>query len=220
MTSPEDWSEIRIRLRIANERLEGYVPSHNVAPSVLVPVVFASPAGRTVEAMRWGLVPTWAKDLKIGYSTFNARADTVATRPAFRGAWRAGRRCLVLAGGFYEWRRTDRQPFYVRLADGESMTMAGLWEEKISRDGEVLRSFTIITTEANALMTPLHDRMPVIVGAEQRAAWLGEDPDAEPSALLVPYAAERMQAWPVAKRVGNVRNDDPALTDPVIDPLS
>jgi putative SOS response-associated peptidase YedK len=217
MTSPEDWSEIRIRLRIAEERLDGFAPSYNVAPSIAVPVVTATARGRRLDTMRWGLVPAWATDVKIGYSTFNARAETVASRPAFRAAWVAHRRCLVLAGGFYEWRRTDRQPFFVSLSDRGAgpMTFAGLWEERIGRDGEILRSCTIITTHANALMETIHDRMPAILGAEQWAAWLDEVPIADAAALLGPYPPESMSAWPVDRRVGNVRNDDPQLPAPI-----
>jgi putative SOS response-associated peptidase YedK len=217
MTSPEDWSEIRIRLRIAEERLDGFAPSYNVAPSIAVPVVTANARGRRLDTMRWGLVPAWATDVKIGYSTFNARAETVASRPAFRAAWLAHRRCLVLAGGFYEWRRTDRQPFFVTLSERDAgpMTFAGLWDEKVGRDGEVLRSCTIITTHANALMQTIHDRMPVILGAEQWAAWLDEAPVADAAALLTPYPPESMSAWPVDRRVGNVRNDDPQLPAPI-----
>jgi putative SOS response-associated peptidase YedK len=109
--------------------------------------------------MRWGLVPSWAKDLKIGYSTFNARAETIDVRSAFRSAWHAGRRCLVIADGYYEWRDRDKQPFAVTLGDRRPMTFAGLWDCWRAPGGDTIRSFAIVTTSANALLAPLHDRM-------------------------------------------------------------
>ena len=136
---------------------------------------------RTLTLMRWGLVPSWAKDIKIGYSTFNARAEGIDTRPAFRAAWKAGRRCLVIADGYYEWRDTDKQPFAVALGNRGPMTFAGLWDLWRAPDGKPLKSFTIITTHANACCSPLHDRMPVLLAPDRWAAWLGETPQPTPS---------------------------------------
>jgi putative SOS response-associated peptidase YedK len=215
MKSPEDWSEIRIRLQLASDELGDYASRYNVAPTTPVPVVTSRSRGRTLQQMRWGLIPAWSKGDRPTFATFNARGDTVANKPAFRSAWRAGRRCLVLAGGFYEWRAGDKQPFFVALHDLAAMAFGGLWEERVSRDGEVQRSCTIITTEANALMSTIHDRMPLILPADRWASWLGEEPSHDPASLIAQYPAERMTAWAVNRRVGNVANDDPTLTEPL-----
>jgi len=166
--------------------------------------------------MRWGLVPAWAKNLKIGHSTFNARAEGIDIRPAFRAAWNAGRRCLVIADGYYEWRDHDKQPFAVALSNRGPMTLAGLWDSWIAPSGETLKSFTIITTVANTILQPLHGRMPVLLAPEAWASWLGETAasEAELKALLKPYPGAAMAFWPVDRRVGNVRNDSPDLFAP------
>jgi putative SOS response-associated peptidase YedK len=176
---------------------------------------------RVAEHMYWGLVPRWSKEPKMGYTTFNAKADTVDTLASFRAPWKEATRCLVVTTGFYEWKkgRIDpklKQPYAITRKSSELTVMAGLWEEW-RRDGETLRSCTIITTEANALMATLHTRMPVILHESDWPAWLGEDPASPPDlkALLRPYPAEDMQAWPVSQRVGNFRNNDADLLTPV-----
>jgi putative SOS response-associated peptidase YedK len=171
--------------------------------------------------MRWGLIPSWANDIKAGYSTFNARAEALDTRPAFRDAWKAGRRCLVIADGYYEWRDADKQPFAVALGNRGPMTLAGLWDCWRAPDGDTLKSFTIITTTANELLEPLHGRMPVVLGADRWAAWLGESAatHAELKAMLKPYPGGAMTFWPVDRRVGNVRNDSPDLFAPLTGPV-
>ncbi len=191
----------------------------NAAPTEDLPVVrFDAKAGeRSLDNLRWGLVPYWAKDLKIGYSTINAKAEGIDERPTFREAFRR-RRCLVPLDAFYEWKKLgkEREPYAAALADRRLMAMAGLWENWRSPAGEWVRSFTIVTTAANALLAPLHDRMPVILDPEAWPLWLGEAPaDSERlKALLVPYPPDRMTVWPVDKRVGNVANKDPALIEP------
>ncbi len=212
---PEDVSLTKEILRIQWDRLGDYRPRYNVAPTTQIPVVTSRAGERTLEWMRWGLVPSWAKDENNLYSTFNARADTLASKPAFRGAWQAGRRCLVVTDGFYEWRKKDKQPFLIALGNKQPMLMAGLWEEWKRKDGAALRSCTIVTTDANTLMGEVHDRMPVIIGPEDWASWLGEETLPDPAALLKPFAAERMTMWPVDKRIGNVKNEGPALAAPI-----
>lgn len=192
----------------------------NVPPTLPLPVITFEKGERVLQAMRWGLIPSWAKDEKVGFSSFNARSDGVDTKPAFRGAWKAGRRCLVIIWGFYEWRRlppADKQPFAIGLGNGGAMVMAGLWEEWRGS-----RSCTIITTEANGLIGAIHDRMPVILSDEQWPAWLGETPStsAELLAMLKPFPSERLAMWPVDKRVGNVKNEGPDLADRVPEALS
>jgi putative SOS response-associated peptidase YedK len=169
--------------------------------------------------MRWGLVPTWSKDMKGGFSTFNARADGIDTKTSFKGAWKAGRRGLVLVGGFFEWRKAgvaDKQPFDFAMGNRDIMALAGLWESwKNPEDGQWLKSCTIITTDANDLMVPIHDRMPIILGSEDWEKWLGEEPanDNELKAMLKLFPGERVAAWPVNKAVGNVKNDAPDLIE-------
>jgi putative SOS response-associated peptidase YedK len=155
--------------------------------------------------------------MKVARKTINARADTVDTAPAFRAAWRAGRRCLVIADGYYEWRDSDKQPFAIALANRGPMTFAGLWESWQAADGTAIRSFAIITTTANELVAAVHGRMPAILASDCWGAWLGEvhAPVDDLKAMLAPYPSERMALWPVSKRVGNVRNDDPELFEPV-----
>jgi putative SOS response-associated peptidase YedK len=167
--------------------------------------------------MRWGLVPPWAKDIKIGYSTFNARAEGLDTRPAFRGAWNAGRRCLVIADGYYEWRAVDKQPFAVALGNRGPMTFAGLWDIWRAPDGKAIKSFAIVTTVANALLKPLHDRMPVLLAPDRWRCWLGEKAatPTELKAMLQPYTGAAMTFWAVDRRIGNVKNDSPDLFAPI-----
>jgi putative SOS response-associated peptidase YedK len=191
-------------------------PSWNVAPTQDAPVVRRNPetGSRHLGPLRWGLVPRWAKDASGGAKLMNARADGVAEKPSFREAF-ARRRCLVPADGFYEWRAEGKakQAYAVALRDGAPMALAGLWEGWQSPDGTWLRSFSIITTEANAKQALVHHRMPVILPREAWATWLGEDP-AEPAALLEllrPCPPEWLCCWPVDNRVGRVAENDAEL---------
>jgi putative SOS response-associated peptidase YedK len=215
-----DVSEIKLVFSIPPERPTPNIPANwNAAPTEDLPVVRydARAEGRSLDVMRWGLIPFWAKDIKVGFSNINAKAETVETRPAFREAF-ARRRCLVPFDCFYEWKKLgkDREPYAVALADRSLMALAGLWESWRSRAGERVRSFTIITTTPNALLAELHDRMPVILAPEAWPIWLGESPvGAEQlKALLKPYPAEDMAVWPVDRRVGNVKNKDPSQIEP------
>lgn len=189
-------------------------PRYNVAPSQRVLAARSGPAGkRELVSLHWGLIPFWAKDPKTGYSTINARAETVAIKPAFRQPFRK-RRCLIAADGFYEWKRTEgrKQPYYIRLRDGEPFAFAGLWEHW-EREAEVIESCTIIVTQANSLVATIHDRMPVILAKADYDTWL--NPRLEDSRtlnpLLRPYPADNMIASPVGFAVNNPRNDGPEL---------
>jgi putative SOS response-associated peptidase YedK len=166
--------------------------------------------------MRWGLVPAWAKDAKIGYSTINARSEDVASKPVFREAFKK-RHCLIPADCFFEWMRLDaksKRPFAIALKGGEPFAFAGLWESWRPRDGAPLESFTILTTSENELMQPIHDRMPVILDPKDYDRWLDAGDPARPAVdLFRSYPADKMLAWPVSDRVGNVRNNDPALLE-------
>jgi putative SOS response-associated peptidase YedK len=215
-----DVSEIKLVFSIPPERPTVNIPANwNAAPTEDIPVVrYDARAGqRSLEVMRWGLVPFWAKDIKVGFANINAKAEGIDRRPAFREAFDR-RRCLVPFDCFYEWKKLgkDRQPYAVGLGGRRLMALAGLWENWRSTVGERARSFTIVTTAANALVGELHDRMPVILASADWPAWLGETP-AEPErlkSLLVPYPPEDMMIWPVDKQVGNVRNKDPSLIEP------
>lgn len=214
---PDDVSEIKLDLRIDWDKLGDYRPRWNAAPTTDLPVVTSAQGERVLEMMRWGLIPSWAKDKKIGSSTFNARAEGIETKPAFRGAWRAGRRCLVVADGYYEWRRSDKQPFAVALGNRGIMTFAGLWDTWREPGGATIKSFTIITTRPNDLLAPVHDRMPVLLAPDRWRAWLGESraSNNQLQAMLSPYPSGQMAVWPVGKAVGNVRNDHPDLFEPL-----
>lgn len=200
------------------EDMPWFAPTYNAAPQSTQPVVRLKrdTAGREVAIARWGLVPYWASDAKVGYTTFNARAEEVTTKPMFREAMKR-RRCLVPADAFYEWQKLGakrRKAFAAGLNSGEPYALAGLWERWKPKNGEPLDSFSIITTDPNELMEPVHDRMPVILNPKDYDRWLDPgDPDRPPIDLLRPYPAEKMKIWPVSERVGNVRNDDPALLD-------
>ena len=216
-----DVSELKLVFAIPPQRPAPNIPANwNAAPTEDLPVVRYDPraAERSLDVMRWGLVPYWAKDLKIGYSTINAKAEGIDLRPTFREAF-ARRRCLVPFDSFYEWQKRgkERQPYAVALADRRLMAMAGLWDRWRSPEGEIVRSFTIVTTAVNALLAPLHERMPVILDPDAWPIWLGEAAaDSEQlKSLLAPYPAERMAVWPVDKRVGNVKNKDSGLIEPV-----
>ncbi len=193
-----------------------FAPTYNAAPQSVQPVVRLNrdSGQREVALLRWGLVPFWAKDAKLAYTTINARAEEVAAKPAFREALKK-RRCLVPADAFYEWQKLDaktRRPHAIALRSGEPYAFAGLWERWQPREGSPLETFTIITTDANEVTEPLHDRMPVILERRDYERWLDAgDPAQPPIDLLRPYPAQKMLAWPVSNRVGNVRNDDPEL---------
>ena len=192
-------------------------PRYNIAPTQQVLTV-VNDGERRGELMRWGLVPSWAKDIKIGSRMINAVSETAAAKPAFRSAFRR-RRCLVLADGFYEWRREGKQrfPMYFTQKSGDPMALAGLWENWKSPEGEWVQSCTILTTAANSFIEPVHNRMPVILSAETQPLWLDpltETPgNLEP--LLLPAPPELLKVREVSPMVNNVRNDDPDCIAPV-----
>lgn len=220
-----DVSQLKILFRIPPEYpTPNFAPNWNVAPTQSVPIVRYDPqaGSRTLDLMRWGLVPFWAKDIKIGFSTINAMAETVDKKPVFREAFKR-RRCIVPVDNFYEWKKLgpkEKQPYAIALADRSPMALAGLWETWTSRvNTETIRSFTIITTTPNALCAEVHNRMPVILPPDAWPVWMGEEPaaDDELKSLLVPYKGA-MAMWPVSQRVGNVKNNDSSLIEPVSAP--
>lgn len=209
----------------AMERLFGRLgqlpnfPAHfNAAPGQPLPIVRRAPrGGRELALARWGLVPSWSKGPDSRFSMINARAGTVATKPAYRGAFRH-RRCLVPASGFFEWRAGPggKRPWYFTTRAGEGLAFAGLWEHWSGAAGDEIESFAIVVTDANALVAPVHDRMPVILDPKDHAGWLGEEevPNRALEKLLVPCPAEGMTVWPVSPRVNSAANDEPSLLEP------
>ena len=194
-------------------------PRYNIAPTQPVPAVLATEeTERQFKMLRWGLIPAWAKDTKMGAKMINARAETVTEKPAFRSAFKK-RRCLILADGFYEWQQQEdgKQPFYFRLQEGKPFAFAGLWERWEKGEGEPIESCTILTTEANDLMLPIHDRMPVILDPKDYDRWL--DPEMQKTeflqSLLQPYPSEQMTAYPVSTQVNNPKNDRPECIEAI-----
>lgn len=194
-------------------------PRYNIAPTQLVATVIhdADQGFNRLRRMRWGLVPAWAKDTSFGSKLINARGETVHEKPSFRRAFKQ-RRCLVIADGFYEWHKQDggKQPMFIHLPDRAPFGMAGLYEHWTDpASGDILTTCTIITTESNSTLRPLHHRMPVILPREQYPAWLDPrqtDTDAL-RALLRPYPGGDLSYYPVSKRVNYPANDDPTLVE-------
>lgn len=190
-------------------------PRYNIAPTQDIAAIRnIEDHGRELTTLRWGLVPFWAKDPSIGNRMINARAETVAEKPAYRAAYRR-RRCLVLADGFYEWKRegSAKTPYLISLASGAPFALAGLWEHWHAKDSdETIDSATLITTDANDFMAQLHDRMPVVLEPATADRWLAGDDD------LIEYVTShspRLRAWPVDRRVNNARNEGEELIEAV-----
>jgi len=192
-------------------------PRYNVAPSLRVPVIRDGKAGRQLEAMTWGLVPSWAKDLS-GVKPINARIETVFEKPMFRTAIRR-RRCLIPADGFYEWKKGPhgKQPWHIGMADDGVFAFGGLWEYRVAEGEPPLLSCAILVTDANELMKKIHDRMPVIIRPEHYPSWL--DPEQNDRDDILPmleaFPAEEMRAYPVSTRVNNARNEGADLIVPL-----
>ena len=196
----------------------GWVPSFNIAPTQEVLTVTNDGSENRPELMRWGLVPSWAKDPKIGNRMINARSETLAEKPSFRTAFKR-RRCLIPADGFYEWKREGKakKPMLITVNPGDLFAFAGLWETWKQPDDSWLLTCAIITTSANEFMKSIHDRMPVILPRESEASWL--DPEEQDTAmlseLLLPYDSDRMEAYEVSTLVNSPRNNFPEVIEPV-----
>jgi putative SOS response-associated peptidase YedK len=200
--------------------MPAYPLRFNVAPGNSVVSIRTSDDGRTGGMMRWGYIPSWAKDPAALPMLHNARGETVAEKPMFRKAFRH-RRCLIPASGFYEWKNVagqrTRQPFYISHKDGSPLSFAGIWSNACTADGERVDTCAILTTGANAVLEPIHARMPVIIAPHDWAIWLSPEPVEEAllMELIAPSDAEKMQAWGVAHAVNKVTNDSPALLLPI-----
>jgi putative SOS response-associated peptidase YedK len=207
------------RFQATDDEVEEH-PRYNIAPTQPVLIVRKEQGKkiRRFTTMRWGLIPSWAKDMSIGNRTLNARSETVTTTPAFRDSILT-KRCLIPADGFYEWAKMGsvKQPYCFEVGEGEVFAFAGLWDEWTSPDGEIIESCTILTTGPNSLVGDLHDRMPVIVTPDKYEVWL--DPDVNDFEtirdILKPYDANLMRRYPVSMKLNNSKNDDAESASPV-----
>ena len=195
---------------------EEYAPNYNIAPSHQVVAIVNDGTKNRLGMLRWGLIPPWAKDEKIGYKMINARAETAAEKPSFRNAFKK-KRCLVVADSFYEWQKTtDRKiPMRIKLKSGEPFAFAALWESWKAPDGRQVNTCSILTTEPNELMATIHNRMPVILSKEEEKIWLDakvQDLD-KLGALLNPFDASRMEAFEVSGKVNSPKNNGPELLE-------
>lgn len=193
-------------------------PRYNIAPTQPVPVVIHQNGMNCLHMLRWGMIPHWAKDVSIGNKLINARAETLEKKPSFRKSLEQ-KRCLVLADGFYEWKKEGhgKKPYRITLQDGNPFAFAGLWDSWLSSTGQTINSCTIITTSPNKLMEPIHDRMPVILPRDLESIWLDENVTSsrEAKGLLTPFPAEMMAAYEVAPMVNSPHNDSPECMAPV-----
>jgi putative SOS response-associated peptidase YedK len=209
LTSNE--AELNLRFELAGGSAP-YVPRYNGAPTQMLAVITNENPGK-LSYHRWGLIPPWAKDISIGNKMINARAETITEKPSF-SAPLFSKRCLVPADGFYEWQQdTGKQPFRIFVKTNPIFAMAGLWERWKSPEGGTIDSFSIITTEANSFMKPIHNRMPVILKQEDEKAWLSAKNHNDILDLLKPYPSEDMDAYPVSKLVNSPRNDGPEVLE-------
>ncbi|WP_315795462.1 SOS response-associated peptidase [Paenibacillus sp. BIC5C1] len=190
-----------------------YKPNYNAAPMQFIPTIIGSKDGNRLGSLRWGLVPNWAKDEKIGNKMINARVETLTEKPAFKRLI-SSKRCIIPCSGFYEWKKDGsiKQPMRILMKDDSIFSLAGLYDTWIDPEGNKLSTCTIITTEPNRLMTDIHDRMPVILRPQDEADWLNKESDKESVLrLLSPYEADEMIAYKVDSAVGNVRNNHEEL---------
>jgi putative SOS response-associated peptidase YedK len=206
-------------LEIVDSRYANVPRRYNAAPSQDILVVRQNrrTGERSLDPLRWGLIPYWCSDPKGGRKPINAKAETVATLPTFRDAYRL-RRCIIPVDGFFEWKairgQKAKQPYAIAMKNGEPFGIAGLWENwKEPGSRERIRTFAIITTPANELVADIHDRMPAILSSGDYDRWLSEDPD--PGELLRPFPADLMRMWPVSVRVNKHENDEPSIIAPV-----
>lgn len=207
--------------RFSLEVEEELRPRFNAAPTDRMPVIRVGKEGRELARLRWGLVPFWAKDLKVGYRMINARSETAAEKPSFRQAF-ARRRCLVVFDGFYEWVKKggEKWPIRITFEGGELQAFAGLWERWKGEDGEVVESFTILTTDADPVLEEIHDRMPVVVPEKLWSSWLGEEeaPEEVLAAALRDFPAEKVGFEPVSRELNRAGVEKPELIEPVDEP--
>jgi putative SOS response-associated peptidase YedK len=203
--------------RVLGVTFQPIAPRYNIAPTQNIPVIRQSEQGYEMTDLRWGLIPFWSKTPTTEYSTFNARIESVATKPAFRGPFRS-RRCLIPASGLYEWKQEGgrKQPYYITGEDDEGIAIAGLWDEWRDISGFILASCTILVGPANERVAPIHDRLAIILPETAYAAWLDPKADlAQIKELLHPYPSDQMRCWPVSTAVNLAHNSAPELINPL-----
>ncbi len=219
LTKTEKELEQRFNATFYSEDLERYnpLPNFNIAPTHICPVILSRDATR-INVLRWGMIPSWSKDIKMGYKMINARIETIKSKSTYSSAI-SNRRCLVPLTGFYEWKKSGdlKQPYNIFTTDQEIFTMAGMWDSWKSPSGEIIYSFTIITTPPNEMMANIHDRMPAILTPEKESLWLDESlpPKSVIKLLEEPYPSDLMSAYKVSAKVGNVRETGPELVEPI-----
>jgi len=189
-------------------------PNYNISPSQNMLVIIKQES-RKLMTCKWGFIPSWAKDPAIGHKMINARAETIASKPAFRSAYKK-QRCLIVADGFYEWEKTEKgkTPYYIHLKSGRPFGLAGIYNRWVADNGEGILTCSIITTNANELISPVHDRMPVIIPKDSIDAWLSDE--ANPSTMLRPYPSEAMDLYQISTRVNDPKHNSPDLLEPVL----
>ena len=193
---------------------EFYKPNYNCAPSQKLPVI-TNEEPEKLSYLRWGLIPFWAKDPKIGYKLINTRSETIAEKPSFKNAFKK-RRCLIPSNGFYEWRKDkNKTPFRIFLKSESLFSMAGIWENWKDAEGKLVQTFSIITTEPNELMKEIHDRMPVILPPELENVWLQESDERILNDLMIPFDVEKMQVYQISKKVNSPGNNDASIIIPI-----
>jgi putative SOS response-associated peptidase YedK len=205
-----------LKVPFALNELPQFKPRYNIAPGQQAPVIAITGNEDAIEMFKWGLVPSWAKDPAIGNRMINARAETLAEKPSFKRLLKS-RRCLVLANGFYEWRKEGKRkvPMYFKLKSDKSFTFAGLWDRWKQPDGKILNTYTIVTTEPNELLARVHNRMPVLLANQDALDWLNcEGEIAHALSLLKPCAARQMEGYDVSTLVNNPHNDSPSCVAP------
>ena len=216
-TLTEDMQSIIEELAIQEwEDPDNYLPSYNIAPTQTSPILIDNGI-RRVKPMRWGLIPSWSKDMGFGARMINARAETLAEKPSFRNLL-PKKRCVVISDGYYEWRKSDsgKQPYYIHHPEGRLLPMAGLWDKWLNQEGKPVLSYTVITTTPQSELAFIHDRMPVILAPESLDKWLqtANNPAQTVLPLLQPYR-EKLEAYPVSKMVNSPANNSPACAQPL-----
>jgi putative SOS response-associated peptidase YedK len=193
---------------------EFYKPNYNCAPSQKLPVITNTEKGK-LSYFKWGLIPFWAKDPKIGYKLINTRSETITEKASFKNAFRK-RRCLIPANGFYEWRKDENKtPFRITVKEDELFAMAGIWETWKDGEDNKVCTFSIITTTPNTLMESIHNRMPVILNPEDEEKWLSDHNETTLKELLKPYDPYRMVAYPISRKVNSPANNGPEVVEPI-----
>ena len=205
--APGEFRDIKIRFNIFNE-IPLFFPRYNIAPSQQAPIIANLQGANRIELFQWGLVPWWAKDPSIGNRMINARAETLVDKPSFRDLLR-NKRCLILADGFYEWRKEGRSkvPMWFKRNDSEPLLFAGLWDAWRKPDGRILKSYTVITTEPNQLLAPVHNRMPAILNDSDALEWLNGGEISHALSLLKPFPADLLDGYEVSNLVNSPQND-------------